>query len=277
MPKQAGDRYLFEWDRYAFEVAPRTGARITAFRVDGINILAEPSDDAYSFGSTFWPSPQNWNWPPPKPIDVEPYRARVDGASLIAESGAAESPTLSVDKKFTVLPDRHAMRIDYSMKNEGQKPIEVAPWENTRVRPHGLTFYPAGKKSYPKSELRLETHAGISWFLHDPAKFKQGAKSYADGAEGWLAHVENDVILIKTFPDVPEGAQAPEEGEVEIYVDGKGRFVEVEQQGSYQRLAPGAEAAWPVIWFLRRLPSSIAAKPGNPALVEFVRQTIASR
>jgi hypothetical protein len=51
--------------------------------------------------------------------------------------------------------------------------------------------------------------------------------------------------------------------------------VEVEQQGAYAELAPGASSAWTVHWFLRKLPVELDAAPGSTALASFARELAA--
>ena len=65
-------------------------------------------------------------------------------------------------------------------------------------------------------------------------------KLFADGREGWLAHVDGDALLVKTFAVVPRAAQAPGEAQIEIYATPAHTYVEVEVQGAYETIAPGA-------------------------------------
>jgi hypothetical protein len=104
---------------------------------------------------------------------------------------------------------------------------------------------------------------------HEPSTATEG-KAFADGEEGWLAHLGGDLLLVKVFVDVPRERQAPGEAEIEIYVHGSGRFVEVEQQGEYAELAPGERSSWRVTWLLRKLPSNVPGRPGE-ALLEYTR------
>ena len=80
---------------------------------------------------------------------------------------------------------------------------------------------------------------------------------------------------MKVFPDVPRDAQAPGEAEIEIYVDQGGSFIEVEQQGPYAELKPGATSSWQVHWILRKLPPGLEAQAGSAALLGFVRGLVA--
>jgi hypothetical protein len=181
---------------------------------------------------------------------------------------------LSAEQRIRAQSERGAVSIDYTLRNRGNAPRRVAPWQNTRVRPNGLTFFPSTQPAYPQSSLKLEPVNGVVWFHHEPARFTESQKLLADGAEGWVAHVDGPLVFVKAFPDVPPEAQAPQEGEIIIYVHGSGRFVEVEQQGAYVELGPGAASNWTVRWLVRRLPPDLVAQPGSAELLSFVRALV---
>ena len=147
----------------------------------------------------------------------------------------------------------------------------VAPWQNSRVGPRGLTFYPSPEPTLPGSTLAIEPEDGVAWLRHDPATMRENAKSFADGAEGWLAHLDGDLLFLKTFPKVPRALQAPTEAEVEIYVDHTGTFVEVEQQGPYEALEPGGRSRWTTRWQLHRAPPGLPLRAGSRELLAWVR------
>jgi hypothetical protein len=50
--------------------------------------------------------------------------------------------------------------------------------------------------------------------------------------------------------------------------------VEVENQGAISDIPAGGMSSWTVRWYVRTLPSTITAMPGDAALVAFVTQTI---
>ncbi|HEX3773936.1 MAG TPA: hypothetical protein VHV51_05690 [Polyangiaceae bacterium] len=85
----------------------------------------------------------------------------------------------------------------------------------------------------------------------------RGEKFFADGSEGFLAHLDGDLLFVKTFPDLAKTAQAPKEAEIELYADGAGNFVEVEQQGAYVEIGAHASSTWVVKWALARVPESV--------------------
>ena len=99
-------------------------------------------------------------------------------------------------------------------------------------------------------------------------------KLFADGREGWLAHVEGDALLVKTFAVVPRDAHAPGEAQIEIYATPAHTYVEVEAQGPYETIAPGAALSWRVVWLVRRLPADVPRTVGSAPLLDFIRGLI---
>ncbi len=97
---------------------------------------------------------------------------------------------------------------------------------------------------------------------------------FADGAEGWIAHVEDDVLLVKSFGDTTPSEAAPGESEIELYADGAHTYVEVENQGAYASIAPGATATWTVRWYLHKLDATVSVKVGSADLLSVVRSLL---
>ena len=115
----------------------------------------------------------------------------------------------------------------------------------------------------------------MTWVEHDAAVVAGHQKLYADAGEGWVAHADDDALFVKTFDVVPRAAHAPGEAQVEIYASSLHRYVEVEQQGPCETLAPGGVLAWRVEWRVRRLPAEIAREVGSAALVRLARAVAA--
>jgi hypothetical protein len=270
--------YRLEFGNYALEIDPVDGARILEFSLNGKSIVVPVGESPEAFGSSIWPSPQSdWSWPPPPEIDRLPWSVTVEPQSLLLESKTSEKLGLAVKQRITAELDLGAVLIDYEFINHGKTPRKVAPWQNTRVRPGGLSFYPASKPthSYKENTLTLAPEAGIAWFQHTAGEVtKDSRKSYADGEEGWLAQVDERLLFIKQFENTNTTEQAPKEGEIVLYVDRNARFVEVEQQGSYQEIAPGASRHWKVRWYLRQLPDQVKVEKGNKVLVDYVREQL---
>src|SRR5688500_15780369 len=103
-PIERGQKLVLEFGDTYFEVTPAHGARITSLRQAGqeLLIVTGARNFADAFGSTFWPSPQSWPWPPPAEIDVMPYIGSVDARGQLTLSGQPHPATgLQVDKQFS--------------------------------------------------------------------------------------------------------------------------------------------------------------------------------
>ena len=277
-----GGSYVLTLGSTYLEIDPMNGARITALRVGGAtggNLLADSgvTGQADNWGSTFWPSPQTWPWPPTdagsiNAINTLPYAVTSDATSLTLTSSInASVPKLRVIKKFTPDVAKEAIVIDYTVTNGGTDPVTTAPWEVTRVAPGGITFYPAASPPYTQATPLLKTTdaAGATWYLHDPSDMTL-YKLFGDGKDGWLAHADGDLLLIKTFTDIPAGAAAKNEAEIEIYAAPK--YVEMENQGAVATLAGGESLHWTVRWYARKLAAPAAV--GSADLVAYVLNQI---
>ncbi len=275
-PIERQGRYVLELENLRFECDPANGGRITAFEIDGANVLTDSQVNAENFGSTFWTSPQtDWGWPPPPEVDRASYSPEVVDATIVLTGPTSPQLDVRIVKRFSAQRDRRGVVLRYLVENTGEEPRSLAPWEVSRVYPGGLTFFPTGEGNFGSGSfqpLAIQEQAGITWFAHDPDAIEAGQKLLADGRDGWIAHATAELLFIKVFPDAPAAQRAPGEGEIEIYANRS--YVEVEQQGAYQQLAPGAQLSWTVSWYLRRLPEGLEPAVGSQALIDFARETI---
>ena len=275
-PIDRGDgKWVLELGSTYFEVTPRHGARVTSLRQAGFELLTQQGAANYAdaVGSTFWPSPQTWPWPPPAEIDSGPYAVSVDASGVINLEGASNSDTgLRVSKRFAPDLAREAIRLEYAMTNTGTAQVSWAPWEITRMPASGLAFWPTGGAAFGAQPMVAQAAAGHTWC--DPAKTTGEGKLFADGAGGFLAYVVGDRLLLKQFQDQPPSAMAPNEAEIELYVNPDHSYLEVEQQGAYASIAPGQTARWQVAWYVRKLPAGLVPSIGNPDLIAFVAETL---
>jgi hypothetical protein len=278
--------YVLEFGDTYFEVNPMMGGRVVNVHLKGGQNLMGAGKDPDNMGSTFWPSPQtSWTWPPTTStsignINSEPYTPSSDETSMTLVGTAASSLGISVTKKFAADLAKEAIVATYTMMGSGKM---AAPWEITRFKQAGVTFYPTGSDT-PKGTDTMDKPvftmgAGCTWvtapgtFATDSAKDQ---KLLADGADGWLAHAEDDWVIIKKFADIPAGAAATGESEIQVYMNDKRNtdnptpYMEVEQQGAYGAVG----MAWTVTWFVRKLPSGVMATAGNQALVDFVKSVV---
>jgi len=268
-------KLALEFGSAYFEVTPDRGGRITSLRHAGVELLILTGSANYddSLGSTFWPSPQTWGWPPPTEIDRAAYVPSVDAAGVITAQGAANATTsLQVTKRFSANLANEAIDIEYSMTNTGAAAVQWAPWEITRMPATGLAFWPTGGTPFGGSPLVNQAIGAHTWV--DPVQTQGEAKLFADGQGGYLAYVLGDRVLVKQFQDQPPTAAAPSEAEIELYVSPDHSYVEVENQGAYVSIAPGETVRWQVTWYARQLPAGVTPSIGNAELVAFVSKTL---
>jgi hypothetical protein len=280
-PRQQGSLYVLELDDVVLEIDAAIGGRVTALRLEGRNLLTGPEADAGNFGSTFWTSPQTqWGWPPVTEIDTAAYAAAIEDGAIVMRGATSVRLGVAVEKRFSADAARRVLSLEYRILNRAPEPFTTAPWEITRVHPGGLTFFPSGGGVYPPTNLAVRQMGAITWFAYDAAAITDHQKLFADAAAGrdsktWIAHVDGDALLLKTFDLVPRAAHAPGEAQIEIYAAPAHTYVEVEQQGAFQPIAPGAALVWRVDWIVRRLPAEVARTAGSAALVDFVRALVA--
>jgi hypothetical protein len=270
----------------AMTIAPNLGARIVSFELDGTNVLLDASavagtENANNFGATFWPSPQSaWGWPPVAALDGEPYQIVKEPGALVLKSrpGALLSGArIALTKTIRAVPERSAIDVTYVMQNVGEKAAILAGWQIARVRASGLTFFRLGEGGIGGDRLATVTNNGVQWYEYDAGVVTmQGQKTFAD-ASGWIAHVEDDLVLVQAFPDVPKGGAAEGEAEVELYADPSHTYIEIEPQSHIATVRPGTSSEpWSVRWWLRRLPNGLRASVGHPDLVTFVESIVKS-
>lgn len=259
-------------------VAPREGARIISLSLDGEELLTQASTHSENYGSTFWDAPQSaWEWPPRAAIDSQPYRASRDSRGLWTLGAVDHGSGLQGGKRFSTDVRRGCFVIEYRLRNSGSSECRLAPWELTRV-PGGLSFFPVHENcGLPGSALAptLERD-GVCWYQFAEEDFVLGRKLFRAGREGWLAHLlPGGLLLIKSFPEIAPGEQAPGHGSVELWGQDGGIYVELENHGRYQSLAPGESLAYQVRWFVERVPAGLDVEPGSAALLDFVRACLA--
>jgi hypothetical protein len=265
------------WDDVSIDVDAATGGRVTALRVAGRNLLSGPEIDPGNYGSTFWTSPQSaWGWPPVPEIDHAPYRTERASGALVLRGRPSATLGVSIEKRFQADRGRGALVSEFRIHNHGAAPVKMAPWQITRVATGGLTFFPTGTGIFPPSNLTVHETTDITWYAYDAVAITDHQKLFTDGREGWLAHIDGDALLLKTFEVVPRARQAPGEAQIEIYANPTHTYVEIEAQGPYGEIAPGAALVWPVVWLVRRLPASLPREAGSPALAEHVRALVAA-
>jgi len=238
-------------DQLTFIVEPAVGGRIASLQFVGIELLSQTRDnDNLQWGSTVWPSPQSdWNWPPPEKMDQWPYKVISASDKLIVLESAVDAyQGLKVSKRFELVED-DAIDITYAFLNRAEDTVQVGIWENTRIPYAGtvrwttpendtMTYQGLTKKG-KTSHLELKGH-------EKPYKF------FIRSEGGWLAYYYQDVIFSKKFPVIKSERIAPDQAQIEVYIDPEKGFAELEEHGPYVQIAPGAQTRFKVKWKLSK-------------------------
>ena len=231
-------------------INPEKGAKIMSLKYQDQEVINQ-SRWPESFGSTFWTSPQKeWNWPPVPEIDKGVYQVEEKDGHLIMTGEVSEKLKYRIRKDFSTDAKDGAIVITYSIINESGEERKVAPWEITRVpNDGGLIFFDAPLEGItPAGLMTFEAKDGAVWYCTDEAP--QNRKVNADG-KGWLAFANKGLLLIKKFDDLKADQPAPDEAEVQVYVNRGKTYIELESQGAYTTLQPGQEAKYTVRWYLK--------------------------
>lgn len=259
---QDDGKYCLKVGSLSMTIDAQKGGKILSLKHGDAEIISQLRWPE-SFGSTFWTSPQKeWNWPPVPEFDKQPYTVEQIGDTLVLTSSVSEKLQCSVGKAFAVDPTDNAIVITYSIKNESDVARKVAPWEITRVANDGIIFFDAPIDGITPADLmRFEAKHGAVWYVADEAP--QNRKINADG-KGWLAYCANGLLLVKKFQDLDASQPAPEEAEIQVYVNLRKTYIELESQGAYTELKPGESLSWTVRWYL--LPVDEGAQPSESLL-----------
>lgn len=265
--QETGDsRYSIRLDSVAMTI-DANGGKILSFRYgnqESVSQLPWPN----AFGSTFWTSPQKeWYWPPVPEYDKLPYTVRQTDSSLIMTSQISRTQQYQITKQFSVDASDQAFVVSYTITNKSPLTRQVAPWEITRVvnDGNGAVFFDADLSNItPAGLMNFRAADGAVWYQPDAAD--QNRKVNADG-KGWLAFYNHGLLLVKKFQDLDTSQPAPDEAEIQVYVNRGKTYIELESQGAYTALEPGKSLTWTVRWYLRR----INGDPKPSVLLESVK------
>ncbi|UTA47774.1 DUF4380 domain-containing protein [Simiduia sp. 21SJ11W-1] len=245
-------------------VSPIDGGRIASLRFYGRELLTQADARTEgNWGSTLWVSPQAaWDWPPPKAFDAQPFSYEQSANQLRLQGQVDAQTGIKLHKQITLLGgDR--LQLAYGLENPGKAPVQAAGWEVTRVPQAGLVVFATQAPVWlSHGELAYEQFGDLVWL--DARKPVGRGKLNANG-RGWLAWVQGRDLWIKRFDDLAEAQQAPGEAELQVFVGNRG-YLELEAQGAYQTIAPGARAAFTTEWQLVRLPADVEVGVDSPSL-----------
>ena len=262
-------KYVLYMGDVSMTIDAAHGGKILSYKYKDKEIISQ-SSWRESFGSTFWTSPQKeWNWPPVPEYDKNPYTVdECSDSHLLLTSQVSERMKYRIRKEFKVNAADNVIAVTYTIINESNETRQVAPWEITRVaNDGGLIFFDAPIDGItPAGLLSFEAKEGAVWYRSDEAP--QNRKINADG-KGWLAYCSNGLLMVKQFDDLTPEQPAPGEAEIQVYVNMRKTYIELESQGAYTTLEPGGQLHWTVRWSI--LPFEGENTPSK-ALVKAVKK-----
>ena len=171
---------------------------------------------------------------------------------------------------------RAVVDLRHELRNDGERPIVLAPWPITQLPLGGVVLMPedaaaTGHDVRPNRMLALWPYS--SW--DDPRlqpgdglllvraaagrRLKVGHRNIA----GWVAYLRRGIVLIRRFAPVPDGPYPDLGCTVETYCDD--RFVEVETLGPLTSLEPGEVAVHEERWEVCRVPEGPGGDPRSVA------------
>ena len=242
--------YLLNCGNTTMTIDGARGGKILSFKYgdqEAISQLKWPE----AFGSTFWTSPQKeWYWPPVPEYDKKPYQVEEANGILKMTSEVSDKLKYRIIKEFKTDELHQAIVVTYSIVNESDEVRKVAPWEITRVKNEGgLIFFEAPVEGItPAGLMNFKDAFGAAWYQADETS--ENRKINADG-KGWLAYCCNGLLLVKRFDDLDASQPAPDEAEIQVYVNRGKTYIELESQGTYTTLQPKEKLSWTVCWYLQ--------------------------
>ena len=262
VPNEETGQYVLKCGNVSMTIDAAKGGKILSYKYGDQEVISQLKWPE-AFGSTFWTSPQKeWYWPPVPEYDKKPYQVEEKDGVLTMTSEVNEKLKFRIRKAFAVDGQHQAIVITYSIINASDETRKVAPWEITRVQNEGDSIWPAGLMNF-KDAL------GAAWYQPDEAN--ENRKVNADG-KGWLAYLnqEKGLLLVKQFGDLDKGQPAPDEAEIQVYVNRGKTYIELESQGAYATLQPGEALNWTVRWYLQ---PTDASEPSE-ALLQQVKKIL---
>lgn len=245
-------RHTLKVGHLTMDIDSNNGARVLSLKYDSTEVLSQ-INFPNQYGSTFWTSPQKeWNWPPVPEHDMKPYEVTKDGDAIVMTSQLSERFPVIIKKRFETDPAEGCFVVTYTIQNASEQERKVAPWEITRVMAHGTITFDAPVASItPAGLMNFVEKDGLATYEIDHVE-GQNRKINADG-KGWLSFQDNGLKLTKRFQDLTPEQPAPDEAEIQIYVHQGDAYVELESQGAYTTLQPGASLDWTVRWYLEKV------------------------
>jgi hypothetical protein len=255
------------------------GGRVISFKVDDKETLSGPDINKRFYGSTLWLSPEG-KWKGQGLLDNGNYKVNNFNDNYLHLTSINDTILgFEFEKMFRSNPSDSSIIIQYTIRNISKSSQQVAPWEVTRVPTGGMAIIakrspeniPTPNQMYPLMKI-IEINNTI-WYPYDTSKVS-AEKLFMEGGEGWIAYVKDRILFLKKIPVIAAERSAPNEKNIELYVNKDKTYIELENQGEYQNLLPGESLFYEVKWYARNLPAGIRTEPGDQVLISYIRSII---
>jgi len=252
-------------------VTKDVGPRIMRFAFIGEkNLFVEMAGEQGGTGEDEWilrGGHRFWIAPEAKPETYELDNSPIDVEEI--EGGVktiqAVGPITGVRKtmEITLCPESNNAKIVHTLANEGDAPIECAPWALSAMALNGMAVIPLPAK-IPHTDRLTHNQEWSLWgytdfsdprwtlgsryifFRQDPARSPN--KLGMAHAEGWVAYLLDEFMFVKKF-ERKEGAVYPDAG-MNFETFSNEDFLEVESLGPMVTLEPGDATTHEEQWSL---------------------------
>ena len=275
---QSDGTWSLEMGEARLVVDPRDGAKDVSLVLGETEYLTGKAVRKEFYGSSLWIAPQDRFWPQPQTLDfgtyiVAPVRNGMACTSRQDENGLVYRKEITADR------DKNAFIHRYTISNHADSSILLSAWEVTRHPKQGTSLFPCGDTSaagtrFLDASIPMTISDGMVWHAYDLSQKGHpgnGSKAIMDGRDGWIAYIFGGYALVKVFEDVLPANSLPGEQDVEIYVDNRFDYIEIEVLSKKTELAPGDDLIWQVEWRILRLPSGMGTNPGSKELPAYIQ------
>ncbi|HMD88108.1 MAG TPA: hypothetical protein VKF38_03000 [Anaerolineaceae bacterium] len=192
-------------------------------------------------------------------------------------------PLTGIRKAIDICLDsnRPALTLTHHLYNDSNLPVDLAPWGITQLRLGGLALLPmspalSGEKSLrPNRNLVLWSYTrwgdprleiDDDYVLAHAQPASQPCKLGTLNLCGWVAYLNDNVLLVKRFEPQPELPHPDMGCNVEVYCNDE--YIELETLAPMQHLLPGQESVFPETW------EFYAGLPDLPMNIDRIRSII---
>ncbi len=231
------------------------------YEIDAEAGTAQSKTYCFYGGHRFWTAPEDLErsyFPDNSPVNVIIQNGQLVTTSQIEPSGVQK--TLIIEN----YKNENSVKVTHTLENKGAKPIELAPWGLSMMKPGGTAIIPMAAKASHSSQLTPTqsltlwgytdiTDARWGWgeeflFLRQDDRIESPQKIGVHTGQDWAAYINGDTLFIKMSAYRP-GVVYPDFGShFEFFTNNL--FLELESLGELLSLQPGQQVSHVEYWSL---------------------------